>query len=313
MYIVLSSILPIFLLMVAGKIIKVKWIRSTEFWTELEKLSYFLLFPAVLFNYISSAELTTTYFKLVVALMVSTSIISAALVFFHNHYKVNSQLFTSVFQGAVRYNSYIFFGLGSTLYGSDGIVIISVIAAYMIIFTNVLSVLVFTKYISQNNSESSDNGLIKQWKIMLLNLARNPLIFSSILGCFANLLDIEINIALKKFLKSISDSAFAMGLFCVGANLKLNFNLQKHLPEILLSCALKLAILPIITFIILKILGIKGMAYSVGILYSCLPTASNSYLLSRQLGGDYDSMTTIITYSIILSLLSLTILTYVLA
>ena len=69
---------------------------------------------------------------------------------------------------------------------------------------------------------------------------------------------------------------------------------------------------PIITFIILWIMAITGVAKSVGILFSCLPCASSAYILSRQLGGDPETMSSIITFTTIFSVLSLSILVYIL-
>jgi len=48
------------------------------------------------------------------------------------------------------------------------------------------------------------------------------------------------------------------------------------------------------------------------ILYSALPCASTSYMLSKQLGGDADSMARIITATTVLSLLFLPLVVYIL-
>jgi malonate transporter and related proteins len=59
-------------------------------------------------------------------------------------------------------------------------------------------------------------------------------------------------------------------------------------------------------------MAITGVAKSVGILFSCLPCASSAYILSRQLGGDPETMSSIITFTTIFSVLSLSILVYIL-
>ena len=141
---IFSNTLPIFLITLLGSLIKRNWLSSDEFWRGLEKLSYFLLFPAVLFNYTSTADLSSkALIKLVIGLVISTSIIAIGLVIYRK--KTNGDIiqFTSIFQGSIRYNSYIFFGLASALFGSDGLAIVSVVSFYMIIFTNFLSVVIF--------------------------------------------------------------------------------------------------------------------------------------------------------------------------
>jgi malonate transporter len=310
MYEIISSVLPIFIITLIGKLVKELWLKSEDFWRGLESLSYYLLFPVLMFNYIATSDLSAFHLiKLIMCLMFATSIISVGLVFVQKKYEIDPKLFTSIFQGSIRYNSYIFFGLGRALYGNEGMEIIAVIAAYMIIFTNFLSVLVFTIYCpastSQENSES-------QWGIFLKNLVANPLIFASIIGFVFNYFDIWIALSVKNTLETISNSALSIGLLCVGASLK--FRSHKFDKFVIgLSCISKLIAMPAITFIILKIFGLTGISHSVGMLYASLPTATNSYILSRQLGGDSESMSTIITISIILSVLSLAILTYILA
>jgi hypothetical protein len=98
----------------------------------------------------------------------------------------------------------------------------------------------------------------------------------------------------------------------VGAGLKFILS-TSNLKQILLTSAVKLLIFPIVTVVVLSIMSITGMAKSVGILYSCLPCASTAYVLSRQLGGDPDSMASIITFTTVLSLISLSLLMYILA
>lgn len=151
---IFSNTLPIFLITLLGSIIKRKWLTSEEFWRGLEKLSYFLLFPAVLFNYISTADLSSqALIKLVLGLIISTSIVAGGLIIYRKKTGSDVVQFTSTFQGSIRYNSYIFLGAGSALFGPPGLAIVSVISSYMIIFTNLLTVMIFATYIPNSEAE----------------------------------------------------------------------------------------------------------------------------------------------------------------
>ncbi|MDX2050251.1 MAG: AEC family transporter [Rickettsiaceae bacterium] len=308
---ILSCVLPIFYLMLLGYFIKLFWLKTPEFWNNLETFSYYLLFPLLLFNYISTSNLSAIHLvTLVFALGLSTSLVAVGLIAIQKHYDIDGPIFTSIFQGGIRYNSYIFFGLGNSLYGVDGMEIVAFVAAYMIIFTNFLSVLAFTMYCPVSEMDVSRE--LSQWEIFTKNFLLNPLIIASIVGLIFNYFDLNIVTSVKNTLQSISNSASTIGLICVGAGLKFSFK-KINKFAVLLSCAVKLVIMPTVTFIILKILSINGLAHSVCMLYSSLPTATNSYILSKQLGGDPDTMTSIITMSIMCSVLSLAIFTYILA
>jgi predicted permease len=281
-----------------------KWLPSDEFWRGLERLSYFILFPAVMFNYISKVDTRSGDISMLVfVLVLATIVIAICLIIYQKKRMIDGKMFTSLFQGGVRYNSYIFFALANAIYGKVGVEIVVVVAAYMIIFTNVICVLVFTIY-----APKQDNN-VSEWKIMLRNFAINPLIISSLVGLLFNYYDIRLGSGLDKFLTNLSDAAFSMGLLCVGSGLKVLISLE-HFNVIRAASIAKLVAFPAVSFVFFKFFGVTGICEKIGILYSALPTASNSYLLSRQLGGDHESMSSIIASTTILSIISLSIFIY---
>jgi predicted permease len=99
---------------------------------------------------------------------------------------------------------------------------------------------------------------------------------------------------------------------CVGSGLRFTAN-TTHIKFALSTCFIKLIALPLVTLFSLKLFNVTGVAKSVGILYSSLPCAGTSYILSQQLGGDPESMAFIITLSIMLSLLSITLIMFMFA
>lgn len=314
---IFSSIMPIFMIILLGSIIKRKWLTSEEFWRGLEKLSYFILFPTILFNSISQLNFAkvsngqdlsfVTHVSIILSLMFATLILSFILILLQRKYNLDRKQFTSLFQGSTRYNSYIFFAIGSSLFGNDALTIIALVSAYMIIFTNILSVIILNTYGENNNEKTQKKRLIKTAK----NFATNPLIISSLLGMIASYYNIEFNSIIQKTFDSISGAALPIGVLNVGSGLKFSIK-SDHFKYVISSCVAKLFCLPFIAAIILHFAGIEGIARSVAILYSCLPCASSSYILSRQLGGDPESMATIVTLSTVTSLFSLSLLMYIL-
>jgi malonate transporter and related proteins len=308
---IIASILPIFIITMLGKFIKIHWIKSKDFWKGLESLSYHLLFPIVLFRYISSADIgASSLLRIVLVLVLASIIISIILYLVQKKMDFDSKVFTSIFQGSIRYNSYIFFALGDSLFGDEGMVIASVIAAYMIIFTNIISVATFSFYIPMDDEIAVKRGE-SQWETLFKNLIKNPLILASLLGFIFNHFDIEISRSIQKTFSILSESALSIGILCVGSGLKFNLD-NINFKAIFLTILMKLIAFPVISFILLKIMFIKGVPMKVAMLYSALPTATNSYLLSKKLGGDKDSMSSIITATIVFSVLSLSVLMYIL-
>jgi len=304
---ILASTLPIFLISLLGNLIKRRWLKSDEFWRGIEKLSYFFLFPIMLFSYISVADLSaSSMIKLVLALIISTCIIAVGLICYQTKKNSDNIQFTSTFQGVIRYNTYIFFGVSGPLLGSEGLAMVSIISSYMIIFTNVITVMVFAYYIPNSSVAKSYKA---SFILMLKLIFRNPLIIASIIGFIFNYANLELHLGVKKTLSILADSALSIGLLNVGAGLKFAMH-ATLLRNVLLTSCVKLIIFPIVTVIVLSLMSITGTAKSIGIVYSCLPCASTAYVLSRQLGGDPDSMASIITFTTIFSIVSLSILMY---
>ncbi|WP_032139612.1 AEC family transporter [Rickettsia tamurae] len=305
---IFCSALPIFLITLLGSIIKNKWLTSEEFWRGIEKLSYFVLFPAMLFNYVSTADLSVaSIIKLVVALIISTILVSIGLIIYQKKYNIDKVQFTSIFQGSIRYNSYIFFGVSSPLLGPSGLFIVAVISSYMIIFTNILSVMIFAYYIP---SKSVTNTIRTSFVLMMKLIVRNPLIIASLVGFVFNYSNLELHLGLRKTLDSLSNAALAIGMLNVGAGL--NFTIrQELLYNVMFTSFVKLVAFPLVSVVVLWLMSIDGLDRSVGILYSCLPCASTAYVLSRQLDGDPDSMASIITFTTFFSVVTISIIMYI--
>ncbi len=309
MYSVFCNVLPIFLIAFIGSFIRKKWIISDEFWRGLEKLSFYLLFPTVLFSNIYKLELASSeFFRLVTALVISNLTVSGLTIYYQAKENYDKAQFTSLFQGATRYNNYIFFALSSALFGEAGLSVVASISPYMIVLTNVTAIMCFVHYVPQEvGGVSRKRSMI----LMMKSIVTNPFVIASLVGFAFNYFKIDLNVGIQKTIDSFAASALAIGILIVGASLK--FKVSHENMKIIISASfIKLIITPIITFIILWVMAIGGVAKSVGILFSCLPCASSAYILSRQLGGDPETMSSIITFTTIFSVLSLSILVYIL-
>lgn len=303
------GVLPIILVAFLGNIIKKSWITSDEFWRGLEKLSFYVLFPAMLFKKIFHINIGSSDFaKLTIVLIVSISIIAILMLLLKRRYKYHNHQFSSMFQGAVRYNNYLLFALSFSLFGEKGLAIVSGICPYTTVFTNVISIMALVSYKSNDELYITTR---KRAQILTKSVFTNPFIIASVSGFIANYLQISINPGVEKTLQHLSDSALAIGILIVGARLKFDLD-HLYLDKIIVTAMMKLIAMPFITYAVLSVVSVSSTLKSIGILFSCLPCSSSSYLLSRQLGGDAEMMSSIITFSVVFSIFSLSILSKIL-
>lgn len=282
---------------------------SDEFWRGLEKLSFYVLFPTVLFKYSMAIDLQSSeFFHLIAALVFANLAVSGGLIAYQSTKKPYSRVqFTSVFQGATRYNSYVFFGIGSALFGAEGLTVVVAISPYLLILTNITSIMSFSFYVPRGERVFKKQSIF----LIIKSVFANPFVLSSIVGIIFNYFNIELNLGIEKTINNLSSSALTIGMLIVGASIKIRIK-SEHFQQIAFTSGVKLVIMPVVTFITIWLMGITGTEKSVGILFSCLPCASSSYILSRQLGGDPETMASTITFTTIFSIITLSLLVYIL-
>jgi malonate transporter and related proteins len=293
---VLTSVVPLFLLMLLGCALKRYRFPGDGFWKPAETLTYYLLFPALLVQDLSQANFREAQIgPMLAALIGATLIVSALMLLTRKNLHSDGPAFTSVFQGAVRFNSYVGLGTTALLYGKNGLALAAVAVGGLIIVTNILSIFVLARYAGERRAD---------WKAVSVSIARNPLIVSSAIGISLNLLGLGVPWGLDRLLGILAGGALGLALLCVGAGLDVT-TVRASQREVFTAIFAKLMLLPLITLILCKALGVQGLAFEVALLFAALPPAANSYILATQLGGDARLMASIITSATLATVVSI--------
>ncbi len=283
-------LLPDFALILLGAAIR-RWMALGEhFWLGLEKLVYFILFPALLINALLRTRLdlaaalpllATAYLGMVGAMVLGLAprLLS----------RVPALTFASVFQCGFRFNSYIGLAAAGLLFGDAGIATMGLIIGAAVPLANLASVWMLARH--------GQIGLGRE-------LIRNPLILATLTGFVLNLSGLEPPAPLLALLGRLADAAIALGLIAVGAALRLH-----HVPGVqglaLWFLAVKLLALPVLALAGGAWLGLSGLNYQIVVLFAALPTASSAYILAMRMGGDGRSVAWLISVSTLLSMVSL--------
>ena len=202
--------------------------------------------------------------------------------------------FTSLLQGAVRFNTYLGIPLVVAFYGLETIALGALFIAFMVPFINVLCVWVLARY--------SGGGITAAGAAP--EMIRNPLILACLAGIAVNASGLGLAAPLEKFFSLVGGAAPAVGLLCVGAGLDL-VAARAGKIWVALSAVLKLVAMPLIALGFAELLGVGGAAAKVLILFHALPTAPSAYILARQLGGDARLMAGILTAHTALAIVTL--------
>lgn len=283
-------LLPDFCLILLGFGLR-RWMSlGDHFWVGVEKLVYFILFPALLVNAILKTRLDLWAAMPLLITALGAMLGGMAISWLARPlFRVQPMVFASIFQCGYRFNSYIGLAAAGLLFGTPGIAALGLIIGVAVPFANLSSVWMLARH--------GDAGV---WR----EIGRNPLIWATLAGLFLNLSGFEPPQPLSIFLGRLADATVALGLLTVGAALRLQGQAGLLGPSIYLS-AVKLVALPLFAVLIGKALGLSGIYYGVAVLFASLPTASSAYILAMRMGGDGRSVAWIISATTLASMLTM--------
>ncbi|MFG6176175.1 AEC family transporter [Halomonas sp. THAF12] len=287
---------PLFLLILLGAILgRGPW-PGGDFWPRLEGLIYYLLFPAMLLATLAEADIQAVpVTRLALALLGAMLVLGAGLWALRHRLGLDTPAFTSVFQGALRFNTYVGVAGAAALHGPAGATVAAVAVALMVPVVNVLCVLTFLAA-----GTLGAGGMGKS----LAALARNPLILACLAGIALNLSGLGLPGWSREAVGLLGRAALPLGLVAVGVALRPQALLRRD-AGVWAANLIKLAVLPALVLGIALLLGLDPISRDVALLFAALPTATSAYILARQLGGDAELMAALITGQTLFAMLSL--------
>jgi malonate transporter len=144
------------------------------------------------------------------------------------------------------------------------------------------------------------------WHEVALAIARNPLIWSCVVGIALNVARVPIPAPLHAFADALGRASLSLGLLLVGAGLQIR-GLIRPAPATLIASVLKLAVMPALSIVIAIAFGAHGVDLAVVACCASVPTASSAYVLARQMNGDTALMAEILTVETLLAVVTMPI------
>jgi malonate transporter len=282
-------LLPDFLLILLGFVVCRGTALDRPVWEAAERLVYFLLFPVLLFNSIVKSPLQpaeTLNLGLAGVTTVAVGVVVALAI--GRWPGVDARLHASGAQTAYRFNSYIGLALAERLLGAQGLAWMALIISLSVPLCNVAAVWPLARH-----------GGHSYWR----ELARNPLIISTVLGLAANAAGLRLPETMATVLQRIGVAALPVGLMAVGAGL--TFGGLKAAPGLATALlGIRHALLPVVAIGLALALRLTPEQRSIVVLFAALPTASSAYVLAARMGGDGGFVAGLVTVSTLLGMLS---------
>lgn len=283
---------PLFALVVAGQVLyRLHWLGD-GFWPGAERLNYFILFPALLFNSLAHAPFSNPQLPTVASAVLLTLLLGwLGLLWGRRLYHWPARRFGALTQGILRFNTYLGLAIIGGLFKTEGLALAAIVLACLVPVANLLSVWALTAEHGWTNSA-------------LISIVKNPLILACVAGGLLNLSGLTMGQGIERLLSLLASASLPLGLLCVGAAIRLQ-DLSGEGVTLFWNTVLRLAFMPILALGVALGLGLAPLASAVLVIFFALPTAPTAYTLTHQLGGDGALMARLITLQTLLAAFTL--------
>jgi malonate transporter len=283
-------ILPNFVLILIGLALARRFDFGRDFWDGLEKLVYYVLFPALLFRSLALAKIDfSSTGMLVLAALLYTLAGFALSLLAGPLFKLDRKLLATGSQCGYRFNTYVGLAIAASLFGTGGVAVAALLLGVMIPLANFLAVAMLAAHGKRS---------------FLYELATHPLLVSSLAGLAWNALGLPLPGFADQTLNLLAVTALPAGLLSVGAAMRIEAG-QGPPAAHAWWLAVKLLAVPAIAWGLIRAFGFTGVEARVLLLCAALPTASNAYILAVRMTGDGRAVATQITVGTVVSMLTI--------
>ena len=302
-----SALVPTALLIALGATLRRYGGFGEQFWRGAEALTYSYLLPALFVVTLARADFSAVRVEAMAVVLAGTTLVGASAVTALRRVATGSgPAFTSVFQGAIRFNNYVGLVIAQALFGVQGVALAALTNAILVPIVNILSTFVLARH---GHAEMRGAAVLRA-------IATNPLVISCLAGIALNVAGARLAAWLAApapaavvgvaatTLAVLGQAALPIGLLCVGAGLRRPEGGAQTRP-IAVSTAVRLLVMPAVGLGASHLAGLEGPAATVALVFLALPTASSAYVLARRLGGDAALIASITAVETVLALATL--------
>lgn len=208
-----------------------------------------------------------------------------------------------VIQGIFRSN-YVIFGVAvvQNMYGPKSTTTAAILSAILVPMYNFLAVVVLSIF-----GEKREND----WKKIILDIIKNPLIISSVLGIIFSLLGIRLPTAVDTTVQDLAKLSTPIAFMILGGDLDFS-KVKGNLKTAFVVLTIKLVILPLIMVPMVVMMGYRDADLLSGVLAYQTPVAVSSYIMAQQAGADGQLAGQLVVFSSVLSIFTLFVTIFIL-
>ena len=334
----LLLVLPDFLVILLGVLLRARFFTDSAFWMRTEKLVFYVLLPAMLFLSVAGSTVALGDAAVFLAAGVLAMSLAAGLAW-GIRYLVQADDVThaSVFQCGFRFNSYIGFALAARIGGDEALAFLALLIAVWVPISNALATAEIARAVAKANGVEGADGATESGNAggengkegnrprttltgrtllrkTLKGVVTNPLILATVGGLLWKGFGLPLPVTLVQTLKHLGDASLALGLLCIGAGLTAGA-LRKYARLIAAATFERLVAAPVAALLVTSAIAfffpLSPMSAAVVLLFAALPTAQSCYVMASAMGGNAPAVAGVTTAHILASAVTLPLWTLV--
>jgi len=298
---IVTTIVPIFVIILLGWLARVFGFIRSDFIAPANRLVFYLAIPAMIFRSISKTSLNGYLDGWLVVLSLLSICLVFGIAWIWGYIIRVPRLQRGTFIQNCFHGNMGYIGLAVSFYylGSAGFVRASILAGFLMILQNFLGVIALQMH--GENIAASPN----RWAAVL-KIVGNPIILSALAGILVSVSAVTVPLIIGRCLDILSDLALPLALLIIGASLSFDM-LQSRLTAVFSTGMLKLFLLPGIGYALYRWCGLLPESVLSGVILLASPTATVTYVMAREMGGDSEFAVATISLNTLLSALTYTI------
>lgn len=289
---IITALVPIFAIILLGFLISRTTLVNAAMWPELERLTYYFFFPALLVLRLAASNFDWQEIREISQVVgLGLFAITLFIIMFRTFVAGDSASLSSVYQGSIRFNTYIGLACIDALYGESGLTTAALCLAVFIPLVNLLSVI----SLSLNNA-----GGVNRWAIVFSSTVSNPLVIACAVGIGISYTGFRIPDLATSIITILTQPALPLGLLAVGAGIHVTA-IGAQSWQLCVALINKMLLFPAAVLGACLLFGTSNALATILLILAALPAPPSAYILARQLGGNTALMANIITVQTIVA------------
>jgi len=299
---ILQSVFPVFLVIVAGAVLRRFRFLDEGFIDAANALVYYLLLPALLFHEVSATQFSEAFSGPLVI-----GGYAATLATFFLAWALSGALGAgpaergSFVQGSFRANlAYVGLPIVFSAVGQAGLRKAGIFLGFIVPLLNTLAVvaLMAPHGVGKGNGRETAGRVLRQ-------VAANPIILACLAGVAWSLLKLPVPAMARRTLSLLTPATLPLSLLCLGGSFSFE-RARRGFALAALATVLKVVVLTGIGLVLYHRMGVSGDDLRIGAIMLGCPTAVITYVMAAQLEGDADLAGTIVLVSTAASAFTIT-------